>query len=76
MNIVNFDFALANLFNENHYIQPELPPIPKLSVGQNIIHKNFGKGVVIGVYKDKCDILFDSGLIKSLLSRFANFKLI
>jgi hypothetical protein len=69
---MDIDSELTQLFEHKEYKQCELYPIPDLTIGQKVDHKNFGNGVILSINGDKCDVLFKSGR-KTLLSRFAGF---
>lgn len=73
MSNINFDDSLFEIIRFKSYKQPPLPPIPNLSIGQEINHNRFGKGFVISSFGEKCNILFSFGT-KELLSRFAEFN--
>jgi hypothetical protein len=51
-------------------------PIPDVIVnrGDTLDHTRFGKGKVIEVDGEKCVVLFDDGIKRHLITKFAGFK--
>lgn len=69
-----FDEALNDLFKAKPYKQEKQKPLPNHFEGERINHLRFGNGTIKTIKGEKCAVLFDSGIEKSLLIRFARFS--
>lgn len=69
-----FEDSIVELFTSKFWKREKQKPIPNYFVGEKVSHDRFGIGVIKEIHEDKCIVLFDSGLEKELLMRFANFS--
>jgi len=67
--------ALYEMFNIPYvHVPAELPPMPILHESQEVVHSKFGRGFVISLEGDYCNILFE-GFTKKLVTKYCKFEL-